>query len=813
VAISNLKQNEVEKILAYYKKGMPFSDVADTSVMILEKYAEHADFLRQKVKWCQELPEDIFLENVAAYRINNEKIVDCRRWFYDMVYESIQNKKLAEAIMEVNMWCAKSASYHLADERTANAAAVYKSGYGRCGEESVFAVTVLRSVGIAARQVYAPYWSHCDDNHAWVEVWCDGTWQYLGACEPEAFLNQGWFDVPASRAMLVHASVFGTTKSPDAISREGCITYVNVTQHYAETVLLELHVMAEQKVLKNMPIQLEVLNYSSYEPIANLKTDEDGIVRFRLGLGDVRVSCAYDRQYRYSIMKVEKEGPLTIIMELPVWEVYQEYVFISPAAGTISDKSSQKVLLQNVESRLELAKESRQQRLASYFDAKRAAKFREAETLLKNAAGNFEQVITFLKKDENPYRLELLKLLTEKDMYDLEAEILEEHLVYGMEYKERYAEDIWLKYVLNPRIEYEELSCYRREIRSFFTEEEKRLFRREPVHIWNKVCIKMQEAAEDDYRSLRISPVGAIRHGKVNEVSRKILFTAVCRSLGIASRLHPVTGEPQYYTEGEFVNCKRANENSLLHIMFEPNVDWQYQTLWSLSKFQKDKWSLQDLAHMPIQDGQMQLHVEAGFWRFITTFRTADGNQLVREYLVRIAVGERKEVHLQRHSMVEKQIEKAVILPEVVICKQGKKVRINELCNEKKGIFIWLDEGKEPSEHILYEMLERIDKVRELKQQIFIIAKEPMKTGGTMEKMFRQLQGHQLYTSDDWTALSELARVMEVEADKYPLAIVCSEDGKGIRATSGYHVGAVSLLFEKMSESSKTKESRNSRTL
>lgn len=805
---SNLIQNQKEKILAYYKRGMPFSDVTDTSASLLEKFAEHAYFLRQKIDWCKELPEEIFLENVAAYRINNEKIVDCRRWFYDMVYESIKDKTLAEAIMEVNMWCAQSASYHLADERTANAATVYKSGYGRCGEESVFAVTVLRSVGIAARQVYAPLWSHCDDNHAWVEVWCDGKWQYLGACEPEPFLNRGWFDVPASRAMLVHARVFGLAKSPEVISREGCITYMNVTQHYAVTVKVELHILADGIVLRNMPVQLEVLNYSSYSPIANLKTDKDGIVGIGLGLGEVCVSCVYEGKYRYSLVKVNKEGPLTIMLELPAEEIYQEYEFIAPAAGTIPQKPPQKVLLQNVELRLEMAKESRQQRLASYFDEKRAAKFQEAETLLKNAAGNFEQVITFLEKDENPYRLRMLKALTEKDLYDLEAEILEEHLTYGMEYKERYEEDIWIKYVLNPRVEYEELSCYRKEILSFFTEEEKRLFRREPLHIWSKVCIKMEEAVENSYRTLRISPAGAIRYGKVNEASRKILFVAICRSLGIASRLHPVTGEPQYYMKGEFVTCKsvieckevkeRITESSFLHITFEPDVDWQYQTLWSLSMWKKDKWSLQDLAYTPIQKGQMELHVEPGFWRFVTTFRTTNGNQLVREYFVKITAGEKKEIYLQKHSMVEKQIEKAVILPEVVIRKQGREAAISELCNGKKGIFIWLDEGKEPSEHILNEMLERMDKVRDLHQQIFIISKEPMKAGGTLEKMLWQLQDHQLYTSDDWTALSELARLMEVEADKYPLAIVCNEDGKGVLATSGYHVGAVNLLFERM---------------
>ena len=44
-------------------------------------------------------------------------------------------------------------------------------------------------MGIPARQIYTPRWAHCDDNHAWVEVWVDGSWHFLGACEPEETLD------------------------------------------------------------------------------------------------------------------------------------------------------------------------------------------------------------------------------------------------------------------------------------------------------------------------------------------------------------------------------------------------------------------------------------------------------------------------------------------------------------------------------------------------------------------------------------------------------------------------------------------------
>ena len=59
-----------------------------------------------------------------------------------------------DAAIEVNYWCAEEATYHSGDDRTLPALTVYRRGYGRCGEESVFLVNALRSVGIPARQVY-----------------------------------------------------------------------------------------------------------------------------------------------------------------------------------------------------------------------------------------------------------------------------------------------------------------------------------------------------------------------------------------------------------------------------------------------------------------------------------------------------------------------------------------------------------------------------------------------------------------------------------------------------------------------------------
>ena len=180
-------------LMKFFYGTMPIRDAGEYEFELFLGFVRHGIMIYETMEWCGELSEEIFLNHVLYYRINTENIEDCRRFFYDRLIDRIQGKTAAEAVLEINYWCAENASYETSDDRTVSPLTMYRAGKGRCGEESTFAVTAFRSVGIPARQVYTPRWAHCDDNHAWVEVYADGKWHFLGACEPEEVLDRGWF--------------------------------------------------------------------------------------------------------------------------------------------------------------------------------------------------------------------------------------------------------------------------------------------------------------------------------------------------------------------------------------------------------------------------------------------------------------------------------------------------------------------------------------------------------------------------------------------------------------------------------------------
>jgi len=166
---------EERRAMEFLQDHLPSSDLYGYPAELFLEFVRHGVFLRGAAPWCGGLDWPVFAHYVLFPRVNDEDLSFHRRIFFDGLWPRVKDLPGMEArVQEVNRWCRERAGYQAQDERTASPLTVYRNGSGRCGEESAFLVSALRSVGIPARQVYAPRWSHCDDNHAWVEALCDG---------------------------------------------------------------------------------------------------------------------------------------------------------------------------------------------------------------------------------------------------------------------------------------------------------------------------------------------------------------------------------------------------------------------------------------------------------------------------------------------------------------------------------------------------------------------------------------------------------------------------------------------------------------
>lgn len=379
--------------MKYLYANMPYSDVGNYSFDMIRDYAAHGVFLWENSPYRDRMTEKMFLSDVLYHRVNEEEIKPCRSFFWNQVKELVQGRSMLEAVLEINYWCASEVTYQATDDRTSSAIDIYRCGFGRCGEESVFAVNVLRSAGIPARQVYVPKWSHCDDNHAWVEVWCDGIWHYIGACEPEAVPDRGWFTNAASRAMLVRSRRFerpaagpagwgigldgsfdaeaekrldmaerngseaekmpevtdldgssaktekmtGITEESDRfICREGIDVILNQLDRYARTRKITVQVTdTKGRAVPDAVVSMEVLNYAELSPIASIKADQNGCVSFVTGLGSLHIAACADGKYGECMADTRSEDHFCCVVGAePAWDIWTDFDMAAPEETT-----------------------------------------------------------------------------------------------------------------------------------------------------------------------------------------------------------------------------------------------------------------------------------------------------------------------------------------------------------------------------------------------------------------------------------------------------------------------------------------------
>ena len=784
--------------MKYLYVTAPYSDLVNYSFEDIQDFAGHGLFLYNTLERVKELPEEMFLNYILDHRVNEEEVLPCRTLFWNELKDRIEGKNAKDAAIEVNYWCAEEATYHSGDDRTLPALTVYRRGYGRCGEESVFLVNALRSVGIPARQVYVPRWSHCDDNHAWVELWCDGKWYFTGACEPLMILNKGWFTNASSRAMMVHSRLFDLfpAEGEDVIGKEGAAVMLNQTARYAKVKTVSVKVLDKTGApVKGAQVQFQVLNMGEYFPIAKAETDENGTVSLVTGLGSVRVLAFLPGMEGFAQADLDTralgEISLTLTGEAVEAEDWRAVDVIAPVDTPVNPDMP-----------------------TPEQKAEGTRRMNEANKIRKEKKENWvnPELTAFLAgEDEKELRQAMVDVLSEKDHTDCVCNVLEEHLEYGKVYAKEYRDlvlnangyNLYINYVLNPRVEDELLRPYRKEILSFFTDEQKAAFRVNPAEIWNYIQTHIVAYPDNERETVMETPYECLVSGIGTQRSQKVLFVAIARTLGIPARLNPDNKVMEYWAMDHFVPVLKQQEGgAVLILKKEADAVWNYYQNWTMGRLVGNEYVSLNLTGRSWEGDTLELALIPGTYRIITTNRLPNGNQFAWEKTFIIKEGEKLEetLHL-REAQLGDMLER-ISLPEFKVKDaDGNQVTCADLTKGGKKILMWLEESREPTEHILNEMLEHAEKFHKFENSIsFMIRTQEAKQDPLLAKVLKIFPNVSVYYDSFEENIELLGRRMYVDPDKLPLILVTNGESVGIYATSGYNVGTGDMLIRIMEE-------------
>jgi hypothetical protein len=309
---------EDREALAFLVAEMPAVDLATADSDLLLESVRLAREARETFPWGAGVPDDVYLHYVLPMRVSQEPLENWRPHLMKQLSERLAGiDSMEEAALEVNRWCGERVGFKPTQRRDQGVFETLASGYGRCEEMMIVHIAALRSVSIPARQAWTPYWTTCDNNHAWTELWVDGSWYYTGACEPADELNRAWFDERVKGAALVLSSVCGTPSGDDDVYREEeRYSLVNSIGNYAVPGTLSVVVDDDGEPARGAPVTISVWNFGALRAIARIKTDERGRARISLGAGTYFVCAGSPDDYDWEQAVTRSGEPTSIELDL-----------------------------------------------------------------------------------------------------------------------------------------------------------------------------------------------------------------------------------------------------------------------------------------------------------------------------------------------------------------------------------------------------------------------------------------------------------------------------------------------------------------
>ncbi|MDE6006483.1 MAG: transglutaminase-like domain-containing protein [Muribaculaceae bacterium] len=830
ISILNINANALtdSEISDFLRSTLTLPDRVDYTDDFYEANIAATLAARKEMPWGKTIPDREFLHFVLPVRVNNENPDLSRPIFYNELKDRVKNLSIKDAILEVNHWCHEKVTYQPSDARTSAPLATVCNALGRCGEESTFTVAALRSVGIPARQIYTPRWAHTDDNHAWVEVWADGQWYFLGACEPEPVLNLAWFNDPAARGMLMATNVAGDYDGPEEkLFVRPYTTRINVTSNYAPVESLQVEVLhSDGSPAKNAKVNFCLYNYAEFYPVASKTADNDGKASLNAGLGDMIIIATDGDRFGIAKGNSALKEPVRLVLDKDANSIFSfDFDIIPPAP--ISKSVDVSDGLREANNRRLQKEDSIRNAYTSTF-ATNADGYRIAErlgldsdrfaNLLVKSRGNHVNLVKCLENLSDPDRnraFNLLMNVTEKDLHDITPEVILSHIAAGPA-RFKVSDEIYDKYILSPRIENEGLRAWRKPLMLIAESGE---FGSKPEDLIQWIDKNIGDIGVENPFNLRISPEGVLKSRKADPVSRDIFFVAASRAMGFPAMIDPITSDAMFMDEtgkwitARFNDLKNTTDKrpiakkGFLKVNFTPEnhiIDPKYYSQFSISKIIDgemhqlefdENGTLSSLFSSPVE-------LEEGQYILTSGQRLANGGVLSHSEVFRINPGETRNIHLKiRHD----ESELAVIgslNAENIYHDLSAGTDKSILSTTGRGYYIlgFITPNHEPSVHALNDISAAAASLEAYGRPILLLFDTPESASRFRSERYPNLPANVRFGIDmDGVSRNEIIQSLHMENADNPLFVVADTFNRIIWESDGYTIGIGERLSDILS--------------
>lgn len=325
----------------------------------------------------------------------------------------------------------------------------------------------------------------------------------------------------------------------------------------------------------------------------------------------------------------------------------------------------------------------------------------------------------------------------------------------GYEACDKIDRDIYVNYVLSPRVANEVLSSYRKELLDYGFPVNEIVGAPSNIGIhYTNVC---KGELMDDYNPRRVAmtPAGVLRVKASDKHSRDIFTVALLRSCGVPARVDQVTGKPQYYV-GEWMDIVFSKSGKEVEDLVGQTPSGYLKAGYKPTKYLPDPQYYRHFTIAKVEDGSARLlnfeegdatelgalaswgtilrdgfKVDEGYYLVTSGTRTASGGVMTN--LVFVDVSENKTSQFDLTMPKNDNIVSVVgyVDAEQKFLPENGEIETSLLSVTGRGYFTVaiLGDNDEPSNHAIRELATTADVLKDWGRPVVVLSAGQMRSG------------------------------------------------------------------------------------
>ena len=538
------------------------------------------------------------------------------------------------------------------------------------------------------------------------------------------------------------------------------------------------------------------------------------------GKGDMLVWASKDGKFGYGKVSFGKDEQITIALDKTGGNMEAvELDIVPPVDGTIpvevTDEQKEKNAI-----RLHQEDSIRNKYVATFYTEEKAAALAkelntdEAKTkeYMIASRGNWMELEKFLREtpaEKRNLAMELLGVVSAKDLRDTPASVFADHL----NNTPVVDSELFVEYVLNPRVSNEFLTPYKGFALSNVDEETRKAVQENPAEElvnWVKQNITIKEDLNPQH--IAIMPMGVWKSRVADKHSRDIFFVAAARSFGIPARIEPVAKKVQYYQNGwvdvDFEAAVQSNAKQgkvvASYAPIKALQDPKYYSHFTIAKL-LDNGKLQTLDFESANGADMgagntwsallknPLTLDEGNYILVTGTRMANGSVLSEISFFSVEAGKTTQIKLE----MRENLDEVQVIGNFNSENKFKPVNGDSetsiLATTGRGYFVVaiLGARQEPTNHAMRDIAAVKAELEEWGRGLVLLFPNEKGWNSFDPKEFGELPSTITYGIDvDNKIQNEIASAMKLaNANNLPIFIIADTFNRVVFVSQGYTIG------------------------